>query len=507
MTLPNHRPIHRGLIHTLLCSTSLAASIGFGPLPVACSQTQVDQAAVRKNAEDEPRDTPLTRPAMKQYLEDLKQRTPRIPIPELTDDEKKLEIEQPRLFGYEARVRNRYLGENLPGGYNGFWGSLRPNNPAPNANRPTTPPDPALSLDYAFKVRLFWIAARGNNCQYCLGHQESKLLAAGMDEDSIAALDSDWGLYPENEQVAFALAKRLTTEPHLLSDADIDACRPHYSDAQLIEMICSVAGYNAINRWKEGTGLPQSQQGGNFGAAPGATTASSEPHSYLTPTSPKFASVKTRVAKAKLDGADGIATAPTRCVRPALEQGTALADGLGQVATRKPRLPLVDEATARSVMETLAPAKLPQWMRLLANFPVAGKNFAAGLLATQKSDALSPALQAKIDWVLARQDRAWYAMVLALERLRDANLTQEEMAALDDPQRWGNDLKSPLDESDKALLIVARNLSASPIVLTDAQVARAIAIAGPRAVVQTIHYTTYRAAFHRITEAAHLGKD
>ena len=37
---------------------------------------------------DAPRPLPLTRPDMKQLLEDMKQRTPRIPLPPLTDEER-----------------------------------------------------------------------------------------------------------------------------------------------------------------------------------------------------------------------------------------------------------------------------------------------------------------------------------------------------------------------------------------------------------------------------------
>jgi hypothetical protein len=42
------------------------------------------------------------------------------------------------------------------------------------------------------------------------------------------------------------------------------------------------------------------------------------------------------------------------------------------------------------------------------------------------------------------------------------------------------------------------------VVLTDEEVARAVKLAGPRDVVQLIHYVTLRASFDRITEAAGL---
>ena len=52
--------------------------------------------------------------------------------------------------------------------------------------------------------------------------------------------------------------------------------------------------------------------------------------------------------------------------------------------------------------------------------------------------------------------------------------------------------------------MLARKLAASPVVLTDADVAEALKQVGPRQVVQTISYTTNRASFNRITESAGL---
>ena len=96
-----------------------------------------------------PRPLPLTRPDMKQLLEDLKQRTPRIPLPPLAEAEKAKLDERGR--GYEGRLRALYLPWTGSGrGAFGFGSK----------------DDPNLSLDYAFKTQLFWIVSRTNNCQY-----------------------------------------------------------------------------------------------------------------------------------------------------------------------------------------------------------------------------------------------------------------------------------------------------------------------------------------------------
>jgi hypothetical protein len=109
-------------------------------------------AFTRSARGDEPSSTPLpvplTRPDMKQLLEDLKSRKPRIPLPELTEAEKEKLGE--RGTGYEARLRYNYMpaGEGQGGG--GF----------------SREPDPNMTLDYAFKTELFWIVSRTNNCHY-----------------------------------------------------------------------------------------------------------------------------------------------------------------------------------------------------------------------------------------------------------------------------------------------------------------------------------------------------
>jgi hypothetical protein len=54
------------------------------------------------------------------------------------------------------------------------------------------------------------------------------------------------------------------------------------------------------------------------------------------------------------------------------------------------------------------------------------------------------------------------------------------------------------------LFTLASKLAATPIVLTDDDVAEAVQLAGPRDTVQLINYTTVRASFDRITEAAGL---
>lgn len=92
-----------------------------------------------------PNRVPLTRPEMKVAIEALKDRAPRIPMPEITEEERQTLGE--RADQYEARLRLKYLAHE----------------PARSASRD---PDPAMTLTYEFKTQMFWIVARMNNCHY-----------------------------------------------------------------------------------------------------------------------------------------------------------------------------------------------------------------------------------------------------------------------------------------------------------------------------------------------------
>jgi hypothetical protein len=427
-------------------------------------------------AQEKPIDTPVFREAMKQSLEDLKKRKPRIILPEITEDEKKQSAQDDKKLSYEYRLKSLYLNSTdlyfLP-----FSGQSK------NKKQKI---DPLLSLDYGFKVKLFWICSRANNCHYCLGHQESKLLSCGFNENIISLLDINWEGFPENERVAFELARRLTLEPYSVSDSLINSCRKFYSDSQLIEMICSISGNNAINRWKEGIGVPQSVDGGKF--------LGEIEHTYLTPTPTEFLNKSSIVINSKSE--NNCNFIPTHSKRKELNFEQAINE-IKKISKRKPRFDLVDiEKTSKLL--GIQKTEVEQWHCLLSHFPEAGKKFYVGLCESSKCDKLSEALKNKIDWATSKQDRAWYAAGLSLKK---GLISIEDMKILD------NDLGKKiygLDEKDRVILNLCKKLCSSPVTLSDNDVNSAIEIVGNEAVVEAINYCCFRCALNRISECANL---
>jgi len=156
---------------------------------------------------------------------------------------------------------------------------------------------------------------------------------------------------------------------------------------------------------------------------------------------------------------------------------------------------LVDEAKAREAVGE--EGQLPQWVRLLANFPTSAKGRVATIRTADEKGDLKPLLKAQVSWIIARQDRAWYAAGQARQRLKNLGWTDDQIYKLD------GDWKD-FSAAERAMFTVARKLSASPVVLTDDDVAEALKATSPAEVVQLISYITTRASFDRITEAAGL---
>jgi hypothetical protein len=314
-------------------------------------------------------------------------------------------------------------------------------------------------------------------------------------------LDGDWAEFSPAERAAYAYARKISLEPHRIADADIDQLRRHYTDLQILEMTLSIAGNNAINRWKEGIGIPQEKEASRFVKRDDKPLTGDRPlpiKSFVTPTAERFKEKITAVAPLQKDERSGVPTRQCLAVRPALEPRADVEKALEACRKRIPRLPLMDETAARELLAKDCPeGPLPQWIRLLANFPKDGKNrILSGLSADAKGD-LKPLLKGQMSWIIARQDRAWYALGEAKHRLQQLGWSDDRVYSLDGD--W-----SEFTPEERAVFTLARNLAAAPIMATDTDVAQALKLSGPRDVTQLINYVTNRASFDRITEAAGL---
>ena len=334
----------------------------------------------------EPKSVPATRIEIKDLLEAHKTAKPRLPLPPADPDNP-----QPRVNN--GSMRSHYL-KHLGG----------TGQPAAGAREP----DPAMTLDNAFKVKLFWITSRANNCYYCLGHQELKLSAAGQTDDQIASLDGDWKALPEAERAAMEFAAKFTAQPNAIGKADIEALKKHYKPEQVSEIVVTVAGYNSTNRWTDGLNIPGEATGERFAK----DDIKRDFSTFKTTTSEKYAGFVTTVAP--IAAGEKKTCKPTPVARPKLETRAEVEAAWKVAAERQALLPLAGE-------------KDPNWERMLNVFAKSSASRIAGLHTAKVKGDLPAKLKAEIAWVAAREDRAWYALDVARKRLKAAGLTEDQM--------------------------------------------------------------------------------
>jgi alkylhydroperoxidase family enzyme len=248
----------------------------------------------------------------------------------------------------------------------------------------------------------------------------------------------------------------------------------------VLEVLFTVCGNNAMTRWTDALGIPQ------------------EGHRvYLTPTSKTYRDRLSQVAP--------VAGKPTTALcrpvpgeRPPLEKRAEVEAALAACRKRVPRLPLVAQDTARQRLPADWPkGPLPQWVRLLANFPRAGVARAALLRAGEDKGLLDRRLRARLAWIAARHDRAWYAVGHAKKRLEAPGVKEDDVFALD-----GNWEK--FSAGERAAFALARKLTVSPQLITDDDIAVLRKHFKDREVAEIVHHLSQAAFFNRLTEAAGL---
>lgn len=411
----------------------------------------------------------VNRQQMKQQLEALKARTSRLPLPPPSAED----LASGRMLVNNGRLRSLYLPPSWQGFVVPGWGgSSARQKPASTASVLKTM---QARPDYGFKTRLFWIVSRGNDCQYCLGHQELKLRSVGMSDDQIAALDSRWDLFPTAEQAAMELTHQLTMSPHTVQAADVAKLKEFYSDREVIDIVYTVARYNAVNRWTDSTGIPQDK---SFG---------SEEHSNLTtPTSAEYVNVRSKIAP--ID----VATRP---------EWESIDEALAKMAATRQRQPAVALPTmeqARQVLLGDTPGVTPPvWLQALAEQSVALDAWRQrqAMVRDGQTDAL---LRAQIAWISARENRAWYSAGHARARivaLGSEPATLASFTALE---------QSASQPGHAEALRFARKLTSAPHKMVDADIARLREHFNDFEVAEIIQLTCDANAFDRFTEALQL---
>jgi len=105
------------------------------------------------------------------------------------------------------------------------------------------------SLPTSLAAMILYTVAAANKCNYCGSIHKVTCRTVGIDEDTLAALDSDLaGLSPRRVQAIVAFAKKCATDRQSLVDADYDSIREQgVSDEEMVEIISLAALGNYLD--------------------------------------------------------------------------------------------------------------------------------------------------------------------------------------------------------------------------------------------------------------------
>lgn len=108
---------------------------------------------------------------------------------------------------------------------------------------------------------LFWVQTRALECNYCMGHCEMLLEAAGLSKDATAnrtklLAESDWSAFPAKEQRAYAFARKLSTTPWQVNQQDYQTLQTDWGNKQAMGLFWWLCRGLYMTRISDGFQLP-----------------------------------------------------------------------------------------------------------------------------------------------------------------------------------------------------------------------------------------------------------
>ena len=112
---------------------------------------------------------------------------------------------------------------------------------------------PEAKLEPGLRQMIAHIASAAAGCRYCQAHTAHGAHERGVQDKKIEAL---WSyetdpLFSDAERAALALAQAGGSVPNGATQAHFDALAPHFSEAEICEIVAVIATFGFLNRWND----------------------------------------------------------------------------------------------------------------------------------------------------------------------------------------------------------------------------------------------------------------
>lgn len=105
----------------------------------------------------------------------------------------------------------------------------------------------------ALKMMIALMTSMATGCRYCQGHMANLSHVCGFEDEKI---NSVWecetsDLFTDAERAALVLEREAAGNPNMAGPEYFEALRPHFSDAEIVEIVASMALFGYLNRWND----------------------------------------------------------------------------------------------------------------------------------------------------------------------------------------------------------------------------------------------------------------
>ena len=109
------------------------------------------------------------------------------------------------------------------------------------------------TVDRALKQLIAFMASNAAGCRYCQAHTSAQAARAGAADEKLREIFEfeTSALYSEAERAALRLARDAALVPNATGPAHFAALRPHFSDAQVVEIVSVISLFGFLNRWND----------------------------------------------------------------------------------------------------------------------------------------------------------------------------------------------------------------------------------------------------------------
>jgi len=108
-------------------------------------------------------------------------------------------------------------------------------------------------LEPGLRQMIAYMASLTAGCNYCQAHTAHGAHERGVVSDKIEhiwAYERD-ARFSEAERAALALAQAAASLPNRATQAHFDALKPHFSEAEICEIVATISLFGFLNRWND----------------------------------------------------------------------------------------------------------------------------------------------------------------------------------------------------------------------------------------------------------------